>query len=73
MMSNSSKNRSTSSSKAFNNETFSHKGKHYTLPPQVPDRGYTLDELTVVPLLLRLPVDDLAAGSRRDRAGTDHG
>ena len=26
--------------KAFNNERFSHKGKHYTLPPEVPYRGY---------------------------------
>jgi alkanesulfonate monooxygenase SsuD/methylene tetrahydromethanopterin reductase-like flavin-dependent oxidoreductase (luciferase family) len=43
--------------KAFNNESFSHKGKHYTLPPQVPYRGYTLQELTVVPRPLRLPVE----------------
>ncbi len=35
--------------KAFNNESFSHKGKHYTLPPEVPYRGYTLKELTLVP------------------------
>ena len=28
--------------KAFNNERFSHQGKHYTLPPAVPYRGYTL-------------------------------
>jgi len=25
--------------KAFNNESFSHKGKYYTLPPEVPYRG----------------------------------
>jgi alkanesulfonate monooxygenase SsuD/methylene tetrahydromethanopterin reductase-like flavin-dependent oxidoreductase (luciferase family) len=43
--------------KAFNNESFSHKGKHYTLPPAVPYRGYTLEELTVVPRPLRLPVE----------------
>jgi alkanesulfonate monooxygenase SsuD/methylene tetrahydromethanopterin reductase-like flavin-dependent oxidoreductase (luciferase family) len=43
--------------KAFNNESFSHHGKHYTLPPQVPYRGYTLEELTVVPRPLRLPVE----------------
>ena len=30
--------------KAFNNESFSHKGEHYTLPPEVPYRGYTLEE-----------------------------
>lgn len=35
--------------KAFNNERFSHKGKHYTLPPEVPYRGYTLKDLTLVP------------------------
>src|SRR5262250_1741677 len=35
--------------KALNNERFSHKGKYYTLPPEVPYRGYTLKELTLVP------------------------
>jgi alkanesulfonate monooxygenase SsuD/methylene tetrahydromethanopterin reductase-like flavin-dependent oxidoreductase (luciferase family) len=43
--------------KAFNNEHFAHHGKHYTLPPRVPYRGYTLEELTVVPRPLRLPVE----------------
>jgi alkanesulfonate monooxygenase SsuD/methylene tetrahydromethanopterin reductase-like flavin-dependent oxidoreductase (luciferase family) len=43
--------------KAFNNESFAHRGKHYTLPPRVPYRGYTLEELTVVPRPLRLPVE----------------
>ena len=43
--------------KAFNNELFSHKGKHYTLPPEVPYRGYTLKELTLVPRPMRLPVE----------------
>jgi alkanesulfonate monooxygenase SsuD/methylene tetrahydromethanopterin reductase-like flavin-dependent oxidoreductase (luciferase family) len=43
--------------KAFNQESFSHKGKHYTLPPEVPYRGYTLKELTLVPRPLRLPVE----------------
>lgn len=41
---------------AFKKEHFSHKGKHYTLPPEVPYRGYTLKELTVVPRPLR-PVE----------------
>ena len=27
--------------KAFNSKSFSHQGKHYTLPPEVPYRGYT--------------------------------
>src|SRR5882672_3859127 len=43
--------------KAFNNESFSHHGKHYTLPPEVPYRGYDLKELTVVPRPVRLPVE----------------
>ena len=43
--------------KAFNEESFCHKGKHYTLPPEVPYRGYTLKELTLVPRPLRLPVE----------------
>jgi alkanesulfonate monooxygenase SsuD/methylene tetrahydromethanopterin reductase-like flavin-dependent oxidoreductase (luciferase family) len=43
--------------KAFNEESFSHKGKRYTLPPEVPYRGYTLKELTLVPRPLRLPVE----------------
>jgi len=43
--------------KAFNNESFSHEGKHYTIPARVPYRGYDLKELTVVPRPLRLPVE----------------
>src|SRR5271165_3241358 len=43
--------------KAFNNESFSHKGKHYTLPPEVPYRGYTLKELTLVPRPVNMPVE----------------
>jgi alkanesulfonate monooxygenase SsuD/methylene tetrahydromethanopterin reductase-like flavin-dependent oxidoreductase (luciferase family) len=43
--------------KAFNNETFSHKGKHYTLPPEVPYRGYMLKELTLVPRPINWPVE----------------
>ena len=43
--------------KSFDNERFSHKGKHYTLPPEVPYRGYTLKELTLVPRPARLPVE----------------
>jgi alkanesulfonate monooxygenase SsuD/methylene tetrahydromethanopterin reductase-like flavin-dependent oxidoreductase (luciferase family) len=43
--------------KAFNEESFSHHGKHYTLPPRVPYRGYELQELTVVPRPLRHPVE----------------
>jgi len=43
--------------KAFNEESFSHEGKHYTLPPEVPYRGYQLKELTLVPRPLRRPVE----------------
>ena len=35
--------------KAFNEESFSHQGKYYTLPPSVPYRGYQLEEITLVP------------------------
>ncbi len=43
--------------KAFENERFSHRGKHYTLPPEVPYRGYTLKELTLVPRPIHRPVE----------------
>jgi alkanesulfonate monooxygenase SsuD/methylene tetrahydromethanopterin reductase-like flavin-dependent oxidoreductase (luciferase family) len=43
--------------KAFNNESFSHQGKHYTLPPNVPYRSYDLEELTLVPRPRTLPVE----------------
>ena len=54
--------------KAFNNESFSHKGKYYTLPPEVPYRGYTLKELTLVPRPATLPVEcwqPIQSGSAR--------
>ena len=54
--------------KSFNNESFSHKGKHHTLPPEVPYRGYTLKELTLVPRPARLPVEcwqPIQSGSQR--------
>jgi alkanesulfonate monooxygenase SsuD/methylene tetrahydromethanopterin reductase-like flavin-dependent oxidoreductase (luciferase family) len=35
--------------KSFREESFAHKGKHYTLPPAVPYRGYDLKELSLVP------------------------
>ncbi len=43
--------------KAFNEDKFSHKGKYYTCPPEVPYRGYTLKEITLVPRPLKLPVE----------------
>ena len=35
--------------KAFNERSFSHHGKHYSIPPNVPYRGYDLKEITLVP------------------------
>ncbi|MGH7335676.1 MAG: LLM class flavin-dependent oxidoreductase [Candidatus Rokuibacteriota bacterium] len=35
--------------KAFQQASFSHEGKHYTIPARVPYRGYQLEEITVVP------------------------
>lgn len=43
--------------KAFNEESFSHQGKYYTLPPSVPYRGYELQELTLVPRPIHRPVE----------------
>jgi alkanesulfonate monooxygenase SsuD/methylene tetrahydromethanopterin reductase-like flavin-dependent oxidoreductase (luciferase family) len=43
--------------KAFNEESFAHRGRHYTLPPEVPYRGYTVKELTLVPRPPRRPVE----------------
>jgi alkanesulfonate monooxygenase SsuD/methylene tetrahydromethanopterin reductase-like flavin-dependent oxidoreductase (luciferase family) len=43
--------------KAFNNESFSYRGKHYTLPADVPYRGYQLKELSLVPRPVNLPVE----------------
>ncbi|MCH8893808.1 MAG: LLM class flavin-dependent oxidoreductase [Chloroflexi bacterium] len=43
--------------KAFTQETFSHHGKHYELPPDVPYRGYQLKKLTLVPRPVTQPVD----------------
>jgi len=54
--------------KSFNEESFSYKGKYYTLPPEVPYRGYTLKELTLVPRPLRRPVEcwqPIQSGSQR--------
>jgi alkanesulfonate monooxygenase SsuD/methylene tetrahydromethanopterin reductase-like flavin-dependent oxidoreductase (luciferase family) len=43
--------------KAFNQESFSHHGEHYQIPPAVPYRGYTLQEVTLVPRPIHLPVE----------------
>ena len=54
--------------KAFEGKPFSHKGKYYTIPPEVPYRGYTLKEITLVPTPERLPVEcwqPIQSGSER--------
>ena len=43
--------------KAFNEPSFSHHGKHYDIPPDVPYRGYDLKEITLVPRPINLPVE----------------
>ena len=43
--------------KSFNERSFSHQGPNYTLPPRVPYRGYELEEITLVPRPLTLPVE----------------
>jgi alkanesulfonate monooxygenase SsuD/methylene tetrahydromethanopterin reductase-like flavin-dependent oxidoreductase (luciferase family) len=42
--------------KAFNEEAFSFKGKHFTCPPEVDYRGYKLKEITLVPRPIHRPV-----------------
>src|SRR2546427_12446472 len=54
--------------KAFNQASFSHSGKYYTIPPAVRYRGYTLKEITLVPRPRRLPVEiwqPIVSGSAR--------
>jgi alkanesulfonate monooxygenase SsuD/methylene tetrahydromethanopterin reductase-like flavin-dependent oxidoreductase (luciferase family) len=43
--------------KAFNEESFSHQGKHYHLPPPVPYRGYVCKDITLVPRPVNRPVE----------------
>src|SRR6201990_2999219 len=54
--------------KAFEGKPSSHQGKYYTIPPEVPYRGYTLKEITLVPAPERLPVEcwePIQSGSER--------
>ena len=54
--------------KAFREESFAHHGKHYTLPPDVPYRGYRLQEITLVPRPVHQPVEiwqPIVSGSAR--------
>ncbi|MFZ3234894.1 MAG: LLM class flavin-dependent oxidoreductase [Stellaceae bacterium] len=53
---------------AFEGKPFSHKGKYYTIPPEVPYRGYALKEITLVPAPDHLPVEcwqPIQSGSER--------
>jgi alkanesulfonate monooxygenase SsuD/methylene tetrahydromethanopterin reductase-like flavin-dependent oxidoreductase (luciferase family) len=43
--------------KCFNQEAFTHRGKHYVIPPDVDYRGYRLREVTCVPRPVHLPVE----------------
>jgi alkanesulfonate monooxygenase SsuD/methylene tetrahydromethanopterin reductase-like flavin-dependent oxidoreductase (luciferase family) len=43
--------------KAFDEESFAHRGHYYTLRPEVPHRGYQLQEITPVPRPLHPPVE----------------
>jgi alkanesulfonate monooxygenase SsuD/methylene tetrahydromethanopterin reductase-like flavin-dependent oxidoreductase (luciferase family) len=43
--------------KAWNEEAFAHRGKHYTVPPAIKYRGYDLAEVTLVPRPVRRPVE----------------
>lgn len=54
--------------KAFNERSFSHRGKNYQIPPPVPYRGYRLEEITLVPRPRNLPVkcyQPIVSASRR--------
>jgi alkanesulfonate monooxygenase SsuD/methylene tetrahydromethanopterin reductase-like flavin-dependent oxidoreductase (luciferase family) len=43
--------------KAFNSRAFSHYSKYYTIPPRIPYRGYELQDITLVPKPLSVPVE----------------
>ncbi|MGH7389633.1 MAG: LLM class flavin-dependent oxidoreductase [Candidatus Rokuibacteriota bacterium] len=54
--------------KAFRQESFSHQGKHYTIPPDVAYRGYRLRDITLVPRPVHRPVEvwqPIVSGSAR--------
>jgi alkanesulfonate monooxygenase SsuD/methylene tetrahydromethanopterin reductase-like flavin-dependent oxidoreductase (luciferase family) len=63
--------------KAFNEPSFSHTSPHYTLPPNVPYRGYELKEITLVPRPRTVPVEIwqpiVSAGQRGLQFMIDHG
>ena len=57
--------------KAFHEESFSHKGKNYTIPPDVPYRGYQLKEITLVPRPIHRPVEVWQAITSASSRGID--
>ena len=59
--------------KAFNEDSFSHRGKYYTIPPDVPYRGYDLKDVTMVPRPVNRPVEiwqPIASGRTLDYIAT---
>ncbi|OLC15759.1 MAG: hypothetical protein AUH29_07140 [Candidatus Rokubacteria bacterium 13_1_40CM_69_27] len=59
--------------KCFNEESWSHHGKHYDVPPAVPYRGYELREITCVPRPIHRPVEiwqPIASGKTLDYIAT---
>ena len=51
--------------KAFDEDSFSHQGKHFQVPAPVEFRGRPLTEVTLVPRPIHRPVRDLAGGLER--------
>ena len=43
--------------KSFHERSFSHHSKNYDIPPKIPYRGYELEEISLVPRPLHLPVE----------------
>ena len=43
--------------KCFNEDSFTHEGKHYSLPAHVPFRGYEVQDITMVPKPINPPVE----------------
>jgi alkanesulfonate monooxygenase SsuD/methylene tetrahydromethanopterin reductase-like flavin-dependent oxidoreductase (luciferase family) len=43
--------------KCFNEEAWSHRGKHYVIPPDVDYRGYRLRDVTMVPRPIHRPLE----------------
>lgn len=58
--------------KCFNEEAVSHRGKYYTIPPDIDYRGYRLRDITCVPRPLHRPVEiwmPIASGKTIDFLG----